>query len=257
MQSMRLRACAWTWHHCFNRGPNCRQGLNSHPRQHHQLGLQKAVESQKARANKGAKRATLLLAQHGSPRPQFSQLCMQFQSAKCQKGDTCRFSHLCAHPLASGQACGQQHSAFDHQQQPHWLMTEPTMSVSTFQETSKDNKATDPIDLHEVPCDDSTMVDTPETNLAPPPVSTIHIRFKPLWTFHVLKVQEFFWTFAQVLATLWHQLCLVMAANAFRWINWLMPRWIFWTIHFLNRCWEYVLLAWWDTLPLLLTVGNI
>ena len=47
------------------------------------------------------------------------------------------------------------------------------MSVSTFQETSKDNKATDPIDLHEVPCDDSTMVDTPETNLAPPPVSTI------------------------------------------------------------------------------------
>ena len=52
-------------------------------------------------------------------------------------------------------------------------MTEPTMSVSTFQETSKDNKATDPIDLHEVPCDDSTMVDTPETNLAQPPVSTI------------------------------------------------------------------------------------
>ena len=42
-----------------------------------------------------------------------------FQSRKSQKRDPCRFRHLCAHPLASGQAYGQQHSAFDHQQHPH------------------------------------------------------------------------------------------------------------------------------------------
>ena len=52
-------------------------------------------------------------------RQQHQQLCMQFQSGKCQKGDSCRSQNLCAYPLATGQACGQPHSAFDHQQQPH------------------------------------------------------------------------------------------------------------------------------------------
>lgn len=47
------------------------------------------------------------------------QLCMLWQSGKCQKADQCKFGHYCAFPLASGQACAQTHSAFDHQRQPH------------------------------------------------------------------------------------------------------------------------------------------
>ena len=47
------------------------------------------------------------------------QLCMMYQSNRCQRGDQCRFTHLCAHPLGNGQACAQKHSAFAHQQQSH------------------------------------------------------------------------------------------------------------------------------------------
>lgn len=46
-------------------------------------------------------------------------LCMMFQNNMCQWGDQCRFGHYCAFPLANGQACGQKHSAFSHQQQSH------------------------------------------------------------------------------------------------------------------------------------------
>ena len=46
-------------------------------------------------------------------------LCMMYQSNTCQRGDQCRFGHFCAFPLANGQACGQKHSAFAHQQQSH------------------------------------------------------------------------------------------------------------------------------------------
>ena len=47
------------------------------------------------------------------------QLCMMFQNNSCQRGDQCKFGHYCAFPLANGQACGQKHSAFSHQQQSH------------------------------------------------------------------------------------------------------------------------------------------
>ena len=46
-------------------------------------------------------------------------LCMMYQNNTCQRGDQCRFGHFCAYPLANGQACGQKHSAFSHQQQSH------------------------------------------------------------------------------------------------------------------------------------------
>ena len=46
-------------------------------------------------------------------------LCMMYQNNTCQRGDQCRFGHFCAYPLANGQACGQKHSPFSHQQQSH------------------------------------------------------------------------------------------------------------------------------------------
>ena len=45
----------------------------------------------------------------GSTKP----LCMRFQVGKCKLSD-CKFSHQCAYPLPSGQACGSAHGALEH-----------------------------------------------------------------------------------------------------------------------------------------------
>ena len=49
---------------------------------------------------------------------QKKQLCMRFQTGSCTFPD-CKFMHACAMPLGDGTACGQPHSASQHQQVPH------------------------------------------------------------------------------------------------------------------------------------------
>ena len=46
------------------------------------------------------------------------QLCMQFQTGSCQRGDSCRFEHGCAYPV-KGAACSLAHGASQHQAVPH------------------------------------------------------------------------------------------------------------------------------------------
>ena len=47
------------------------------------------------------------------------QLCMRFQSGKCDMGATCRFHHGCAFPLPNGEACNKAHGALMHDKTPH------------------------------------------------------------------------------------------------------------------------------------------
>ena len=47
------------------------------------------------------------------------QLCMRYQSGKCDMGSACRFHHGCAYPLPSGEACGKAHGALMHERTPH------------------------------------------------------------------------------------------------------------------------------------------
>ena len=47
------------------------------------------------------------------------QLCMRFQSGKCDMGASCRFHHGCAFPLPSGEACNKNHGALMHDKAPH------------------------------------------------------------------------------------------------------------------------------------------
>ena len=50
---------------------------------------------------------------------QKQQLCMRFQTGKCDLGSSCRFHHGCAYPLPSGEACNKQHGALMHDRTPH------------------------------------------------------------------------------------------------------------------------------------------
>ena len=47
------------------------------------------------------------------------QLCMRFQTGKCDMGSTCRFHHGCAFPTSNGEACGKSHGALMHDKTQH------------------------------------------------------------------------------------------------------------------------------------------
>ena len=47
------------------------------------------------------------------------QLCMRYQSGKCDMGSNCRFHHACAYPMPTGEACGKSHGALLHDKTPH------------------------------------------------------------------------------------------------------------------------------------------
>ena len=47
------------------------------------------------------------------------QLCMRFQTGKCDMGANCRFHHGCAYPMPNGEACNKSHGALMHDRTPH------------------------------------------------------------------------------------------------------------------------------------------
>ena len=50
---------------------------------------------------------------------QKQQLCVRFQTGKCDLGTSCRFHHGCAYPLPNGEACNKSHGALMHDRTPH------------------------------------------------------------------------------------------------------------------------------------------
>ena len=47
------------------------------------------------------------------------QLCMRFQTGKCDMGSNCKFHHGCAFPMNNGEACNKNHGALMHDRTPH------------------------------------------------------------------------------------------------------------------------------------------
>ena len=47
------------------------------------------------------------------------QLCMRYQTGKCDMGSGCRFHHGCAFPTSNGEACNKSHGALQHDRTPH------------------------------------------------------------------------------------------------------------------------------------------